>query len=213
MTELPDYIEAHTTAEDDYLRRLRRATNIHLVRPHMVTGHVEGMTLRLLTAMIRPQSVLEIGTYSGYSAIAISLGLGKDGHIYTFDINDEIADFARQWIEGSPRAEAITAITGDVLSALPDFARAHGDLRFDMIFIDGNKREYTDYYRLSREYIRPGGFILADNTLWDGHIVDPAYDHDAQTRGIRAFNDMVSSDESVEQVILPLRDGLTIIKV
>lgn len=213
MTDEGEYIAAHSSPEHPYLRELRRATYIHLVRPHMVSGHVEGVTLKMLTEMICPHNVLEIGTFSGYSAIAISLGLPKGGRIYTFDINDEIAGFAGKWISGSPRAESIVPVTGDVLKLLPAFAKEHGGLRFDMVFIDGNKREYLAYYDMARRFLRKGGYILADNTLWDGHVTDPAYDRDAQTLGIREFNDRIKDDAEAEKVILPLRDGLTMIRI
>ena len=210
--QLESYIESHSSAEDDYLYRLWRATNIHLVRPHMVSGHVEGLLLKMLVEMIRPVNVLEIGTFTGYSAIAMSYGLPRDGHIYTFDVNDELEDFARRWIDGSRRASDITYAIGDVLEILSDFAEKNGNLRFDLAFIDGNKRQYAEYYRLVEKFMSPGGYILADNTLWDGHVVDPAYDRDSQTLGIREFNDLLAEDETVEKVILPIRDGLTIVR-
>ena len=205
---IESYIESRSSAEDDYLYRLWRATNIHLVRPHMVSGHVEGLLLKMLVEMIRPANVLEIGTFTGYSAISMSYGLPSYGRIYTFDVND----FARRWIEGSRRASSITYTIGDVLEILPDFAEKNGNLRFDLAFIDGNKRQYAEYYTLVKKYLSPGGYILADNTLWDGHVIDPAYDRDSQTLGIRRFNDLLAEDETVEKVILPIRDGLTIVR-
>jgi O-methyltransferase family protein len=209
---IESYIESRSSAEDDYLYRLWRATNIHLVRPHMVSGHVEGLLLKMLVEMIRPANVLEIGTFTGYSAISMSYGLPRHGRIYTFDVNEELEDFARRWIEGSRRASSITYTIGDVLEILPDFAEKNGNLRFDLAFIDGNKRQYAEYYMLVKKYLSPGGYILADNTLWDGHVIDPAYDRDSQTLGIRRFNDLLAEDETVEKVILPIRDGLTIVR-
>lgn len=211
--QLDRYIENHSTAEDEYLHRLWRATNLHLVRPHMVSGHVEGIFLKMLVDMICPENILEIGTFTGYSAIAMSYALPENGHIFTFDVNDELEDFARRWIDNSRRARQITYTIGDVLEILPDFAERHGDLRFDLAFIDGNKRQYAEYYNLVKRHMTHGGYILADNTLWDGHVVDPAYDRDSQTSGIRAFNDLVAADKTVEKVILPIRDGLTLIKI
>lgn len=209
---IESYIESRSSAEDDYLYRLWRATNIHLVRPHMVSGHVEGLLLKMLVEMIRPANVLEIGTFTGYSAISMSYGLPRHGRIYTFDVNEELEDFARRWIEGSRRASSITYTIGDVLEILPDFAEKNGNLHFDLAFIDGNKRQYAEYYTLVKKYLSPGGYILADNTLWDGHVIDPAYDRDSQTLGIRRFNDLLAEDETVEKVILPIRDGLTIVR-
>lgn len=208
--DLETYISRHIDPEDEYLYRLYRATNIHLVRPHMVSGHVEGVLLRMLVRMLRPRNILEIGTFTGYSAIAMSYGLDGDGHIYTYDVNDELEDFARGWIENSREGHRITYTIGNVLEVLPPVADGTG-LRFDLAFIDGDKRQYPEYYRLCKHYLSPGGYILADNTLWDGHVIDHAYDRDAQTLGIRAFNDLVAADTECEKVIIPMRDGITLI--
>ncbi len=211
--ELDSYIENHCSAEDDYLYRLWRATNLHLVRPHMVSGHVEGLLIKMLVEMIRPKNVLEIGTFTGYSAIAMSYGLPKDGRIFTFDINDELEDFTRKWIDGSRCASQIVYTIGDVAEILLDFCKQQGNLVFDLAFIDGNKRQYVEYYELVKKHISPGGYILADNTLWDGHVVDAAYNRDSQTIGIREFNDHVAADKTAEKLILPIRDGLTIVRM
>lgn len=208
--DLDTYISRCTEPEDDYLHRLYRATNIHLVRSHMVSGHVEGTLLKMLVEMLRPKNILEIGTFTGYSAIAMSYGLGAEGHIHTFDVNDELEDFTREWIENSRRGRQITYTIGNVLDILPRKAERE-NLRFDLAFIDGDKRQYPEYYRLCKQYLSPCGYILADNTLWDGHVVDSAYDRDPQTLGIRAFNDMVAADEECEKVIIPMRDGITLI--
>ena len=208
--DLETYISRHIDPEDEYLYRLYRATNIHLVRPHMVSGHVEGVLLRMLVRMLRPRNILEIGTFTGYSAIAMSYGLDGDGHIYTYDVNDELEDFARGWIENSREGHRITYTIGNVLEVLPPVADGTG-LRFDLAFIDGDKRQYPEYYRLCKRYLSPGGYILTDNTLWDGHVIDHAYDRDAQTLGIRAFNDLVAADTECEKVIIPMRDGITLI--
>lgn len=208
--DLETYISRHIDPEDEYLYRLYRATNIHLVRPHMVSGHVEGVLLRMLVRMLRPRNILEIGTFTGYSAIAMSYGLDGDGHIYTYDVNDELEDFARGWIKNSREGHRITYTIGNVLEVLPPVADGTG-LRFDLAFIDGDKRQYPEYYRLCKRYLNTGGYILADNTLWDGHVIDHAYDRDAQTLGIRAFNDLVAADTECEKVIIPMRDGITLI--
>lgn len=210
--DLESYIESHSTAEDEYLYRLWRATNLCLVRPHMVSGHTEGLLLKMLVQMIRPRNILEIGTFTGYSAIAMSYALAPGAKIYTFDVNDELEDFARRWIAGSPRASSIVYTIGDVLDILPRFAATHGGLRFDMVFIDGNKRQYVEYFNLAKRFLTPGGYILADNTLWDGHVTDSAYDRDSQTLGIRAFNDCALADNDFEKVIIPVRDGLTLMR-
>ena len=203
-----DYILAHTTRPDDYLRRLYRATNLHLLRPRMASGDLQGQLLRMFMKMIRPQTVVEIGTYSGYSALAMASGMDKGGKVYTFEINDEQECFTRPWLEGAPYEAKVEMFVGNIFELLPPM-----QLSIDVAFIDANKREYIEYYDLLMPYMHSGSIILADNTLWDGHVIDPAYDHDAQTVAIRKFNDYVDQDERVEQIILPERDGLTLIRV
>ena len=203
---LQDYIEQHSSPEGDYLYRLYRATNVEILNPHMASGHVQGRLLKLLVNMIRPKRILEIGTYTGYSSICMAEGLEEGGKLYTFEIDDELEDFTRRWIEDSPVADKIIFTIGSALEKVP-----HLGEKFDLAFIDGNKREYIAYYEMALEYLNEGGWILADNTLWDGHVIDPAY-KDAQTNGVREFNDYVRNDGRVEEVILPLRDGLTIIR-
>ena len=204
---LDDYILSHTEPEPDYLYRLWRATNIRTIHGRMASGHLQGRLLKMLVQMIRPENILEVGTFSGYSAISMAEGLSGKGHLYTFEINDEMEDFTRPWIEGSQVADKITFIIGDALKEAPKLG-----IMFDMAFIDGDKRTYRDCYEMVMSLLKPGGFILADNTLWDGHVVDHAYDNDRQTQGIETFNDYISADDRVEQVILPLRDGLTLIR-
>ena len=205
--QLEDYILSHIDAEGDYLYRLYRATNVHLLRGRMASGHLQGRLLRMLVRMIRPRNILEVGTFSGYSAISMAEGLEEGGKVYTFEINDEQEDFTRPWIEGSDVAEKIEFIIGDAVTEAPRLG-----IVFDMAFIDGDKRTYLDVYEMALRVVRPGGFILADNTLWDRHVLDHAYDNDPQTQGIESFNDYVAHDDRVEKVILPLRDGLTIIR-
>lgn len=207
ISPLEDYILAHTSPEPDYLYRLWRATNVHTIHGRMASGHLQGRLLKMLVQMIRPKNILEVGTFSGYSAIAMAEGLEPDGRVYTFEINDEMEDFTRPWIEQSPVADRIDFRIGDALTEAPKLG-----VTFDMVFIDGDKRHYREYYDMSLSILRPGGYLLADNTLWDGHVVETAYDHDHQTQGVRAFNDYVAADDRVEQVILPLRDGLTLIR-
>ena len=204
---IDQYIEQHIDPEGDYLYRLWRATNVHLLRGRMASGHLQGRLLKMLVHMVRPKNILEIGTFSGYSAICMAEGLEEGGKVYTFEINDEQEDFTRPWIEGSPVADKIEFIIGDAVKEAPKLG-----IMFDMAFIDGDKRTYVETYEMVLQILRPGGFILADNTLWDGHVTDPAYDKDHQTQGIRRFNDHIAQDSRVEQVILPLRDGLTLIR-
>lgn len=210
MTEteqLDRYIESHIEPEGDYLYRLWRATNIHTIHGRMASGHIQGRLLRMLVKMVRPKHVLEVGTFSGYSAICLAQGLPEDGKLYTFEINDEMEDFTRPWIEGSDVADKIDFRIGDAIQEAPKLG-----ITFDMAFIDGDKRHYVETYEMTLGVLRQGGFILADNTLWDGHVIDPAYDHDHQTQGIRVFNDLVANDPRVETVILPIRDGLTLLR-
>lgn len=202
-----DYILSHSEPEPDYLYRLYRATNIHMLHGRMASGHLQGRLLKMMVSMIRPKNILEVGTFSGYSAICMAEGLPDDGRVYTFEINDEQEDFTRPWIENSPVADKIEFIIGDAITEAPRLG-----ITFDMAFIDGDKRTYVETYEMALALLRPGGYILADNTLWDGHVTDPAYDRDQQTMGIRRFNDHLAQDSRVEQVILPLRDGLTIIR-
>ena len=204
--ELEKYVLAHTDPEGDYLYRLWRATNIHLLHGRMASGHLQGRLLKMLVRMVRPKNILEIGTFSGYSAICLAEGLDEGGMVYTYEINDELEDFTRPWIEGSPVADKIRFIIGDALKEAPRLG-----VEFDMAFIDGNKRNYVEAYETVMPLLRPGGFILADNTLWDGHVLEKPRPTDRQTIGIETFNDYVAADCRVEKVILPLRDGLTIV--
>lgn len=207
-TELIDkYICQHIEPEGDYLYRLYRATNIHTIHGRMASGHIQGRLLKMLVQMIRPKNILEVGTFSGYSAICMAEGLAPGGRVWTYEINDEMEDFTRPWIEGSPVADRIEFRIGDANVEAPRLG-----IEFDMAFVDGDKRTYRQTYDTLLPIIRSGGYIIADNTLWDGHVVDPAYDHDSQTRGIETFNDYIANDDRVEKVILPIRDGLTIIR-
>lgn len=203
--ELEQYVLAHTDPEGDYLYRLWRATNVHLLHGRMASGHLQGRLLKMLVRMARPKNILEIGTFSGYSAICLAEGLDEGGMVYTYEINDELEDFTRQWIEGSPVADKIRFIIGDALKEAPRLG-----VTFDMAFIDGNKRTYMEAYEMVLGVLRPGGFLLADNTLWDGHVLEAPRPTDRQTAGIESFNDFIAHDDRVEKLILPLRDGLTI---
>lgn len=213
---LDDYILNHIEPEGDYLHRLWRATNIHTIHGRMVSGHLQGRLLKLLVLMLKPQRILEVGTFSGYSALCMAEGLkqvhlsrGAEGvrpMLYTYEINDEMEDFTRPWIEGSDVSDYIDFRIGDAIAEAPRLG-----LTFDMAFLDGDKRTYVEAYETLLPLINSGGAILADNTLWDGHVVDPAYDHDHQTVSIRQFNDHVAADPRVETVILPERDGMTLI--
>ena len=229
---LDQYVLEHSDDEPEYLYQLWRATNVHLLHGRMASGRLQGRLLKMFVEMIRPQNILEIGTFSGYSALCMAEGLAnvepesqarlnplncsagalepakRHSHLFTFEINDEQEPFTRKWIEESPWADYVTFIIGDA----KEKAKTLG-VQFDMAFLDGDKKTYVEDYEAILPLMNKGGFILADNTLWDGHVIDPDYDRDYQTQGICRFNDHIKNDPRVSRVILPLRDGLTIIRV
>ena len=205
--EIDAYILSHIDEEGDLLSALNRDANVNLLRPRMLSGHLQGRILKMFCRMLRPRRVLEIGTYTGYATLCMAEGLEEGALIHTLEINDEMEDFTRPWIAQSPVADKIIFTIGDANLLAPQLG-----ITFDMAFIDGDKRTYIETYEMAMKLLRVGGFLLADNTLWDGHVIDSAYDHDQQTLGIRAFNDHVQADQRVEKVILPLRDGLTLIR-
>jgi predicted O-methyltransferase YrrM len=175
----------------------------------MASGHLQGRLLKMFVRMIRPRYVLELGTFSGYSALSMAEGLQDDAEIHTFEIFDEQEDFIRKWFQGSAYADRLHLHIGDALQLVPRM-----DIKWDMVFIDADKRQYVDYYQMILPLVRPGGFILVDNTLWYGHVLENhPRESDAQTLGVQAFNDLVAADSRVEKVILPIRDGLTLIRV
>lgn len=205
--ELEEYILSHIDAEGKVLSDLNRATHLYHLRPRMCSGHLQGRMLKMFVRMICPQRILELGTFTGYSALCLAEGLADDScEVHTIEIDDELEDFIKSHFALSPLANRITLHIGDAREVL---ATINGD--FDLVFIDANKREYCEYYNLVFDRVRPGGFIIADNTLWDGKVVEWGKKLDAQTAGILQFNDMVAADERVEKVIVPIRDGLTII--
>ena len=226
---LEEYISVHSTPENEVLESIVRDTHIHILNPHMLSGHVQGRVLSMISHMIRPNRILELGTFTGYSALCLAEGLSENGELVTIEHNDELETTIRRNLAKSPLSSKIRLIIGDAKKILQRISlsgeaglSAQGGLSaqrsvsdsglFDLVFIDADKREYCAYLDLVYPLIPVGGFILADNTLWDGHIIDPAYDKDKQTLGLRAFNDRLAADERFEKVILPLRDGLTIIR-
>lgn len=205
--ELEKYILQHSEPEPEYLYRLWRSTNVHLLRGRMASGHLQGRLLKMLVQMIKPKNILEVGTFSGYSALCMAEGLEEGGKVWTYEINDEMEDFTRPWLENSTVSDRIEFIIGNAITEAPKLG-----ILFDMAFIDGDKRTYMETYEMVLKVLRPGGFILADNTLWDGHVLEMPKAADRQTQGIESFNDFLMKDQRVEQVILPLRDGLTLIR-
>ena len=213
---LTEYIEQHSSPESEVLQQITRSTHLELINPRMLSGHVQGRVLSMMSQMIQPKRILELGTFTGYSALCLAEGLTEDGELVTIEHNDELEDTIRRNLSLTPLGEKIKLVIGDAKEAmrrLGDEARGDEAKGFDLVFIDADKKEYCDYLDLVLPLMRQGGWILADNTLWDGHIIESAYDKDKQTVALRAFNDKVAQDERLEKVILPLRDGLTIINV
>jgi predicted O-methyltransferase YrrM len=213
-----DYIEQHSSPESDTLKQITRSTHLEVINPRMLSGHIQGRVLSMFSQMIQPQRILELGTFTGYSALCLAEGLTRDGKLITIEHNDEMEPAIRRNLALSTLGDKIELIIGDAKQVLSSFNQSNTTIPsyeqplFDLAFIDADKKEYCDYLDLVLPIMRPGGWILADNTLWDGHIIDPAYDKDKQTIALRAFNNKVMQDERLEKVILPLRDGLTIIR-
>ncbi|MCQ2323507.1 MAG: O-methyltransferase [Paludibacteraceae bacterium] len=207
---LEEYIERHTTAENEALAQITRETNLHVLNPHMLSGQVQGRLLSMLSKMIRPHRILELGTFTAYSALCLAEGLDEDGELVTIEHNDELEDTIRHNLSLSPLGERVQLMMGNAKTILARM-NEQKEAQFDLVFIDADKREYSAYLDLIYSLVRAGGWILADNVLWDGHVIDAAYDKEKQTIGLREFNDKVTSDPRLEQVIVPIRDGLTII--
>ena len=201
------YILQHMDEEIDYLKALYRQAHLKLINPRMTSGHLQGRLLKMLVQLARPQRVLEIGTFAGYSALCMAEGLGDGALLHTYEIDDELEDFTRPWIEGSPYGDKVCFHIGNALEEVPQLGEV-----FDFVFMDGDKRQYMEYYEMILQHTSSGALILADNTLWDGHVVDKAYLNDRQTVAINEFNAFVAADKRVEKLILPLRDGLTMIR-
>lgn len=202
------YCSSHSSKEHPYLQALYRATQVTLLRPRMASGHLQGLMLKMLVEMMGARRIVEIGTYSGYSALAMASGMPEGGHLTTFEINDEQEDFTRPWIEDSPWADRVELVIGDALDIIPQ----RDDItEIDLCFIDANKRHYKQYFDILLPRVRRGGLIVCDNTLWDGHLEETDR-HDPQTMAIREFNDYIAARNDLEVILLPLRDGLTIIR-
>lgn len=208
MKELEKYILDHSEPETELLQKLTHEANVKLLHPHMLSGHIQGRLLSMLVAMIKPKRILELGTYVGYSAICLAENLPEDGKLITIDIDDEIEDMAREYINALPNASKIEFVVADALKWLEE-----SNETFDLIFIDANKRHYIEYYNAVFDKLTPGGFILADNTLWGGKVVEKVASNDYQTKGLLAFNDYLNTQkDKISYFILPLRDGLTFIQ-
>lgn len=205
MISIDEYIDEHIDGEGSLLAALNREAHVKLLRPRMMAGHLQGRLLKMFCRMLRPKRVLEIGTYTGYATICMAEGLDDDALIYSVEINDEMQPFTIPYIEQSPDKDKIKLFWGDIMELFPTF-----DETFDLVYIDADKRDYCKYYDLVFPRLKPGALILADNTLWSGKVVEEGRP-DRQTQGILAFNKKIKDDKRIEKVILPLRDGLTII--
>jgi caffeoyl-CoA O-methyltransferase len=203
---LERYILENSTPEDPVLEELYRQTHIRFVNPNMVSGHIQGRILEMISKMVNPETILEIGTFTGYSAICLSRGLRPEGRLLTIESNDELTSFAGSYFKKAGLSSVIKQLAGDALKIIPRL-----DPIFDLVFIDGDKREYVDYYNVLIDKVKPGGFIIADNVLWGGKAFEKNT-RDPQGRGIIKFNELLSKDNRIENIILPIRDGLMLIR-
>ncbi len=203
---IEQYILSHIDEEGELLKNLNRDAHVNLLRPRMMSGHLQGRLLKMFCRMIQPKYILEIGTYTAYATLCLAEGASDDAEIHTIEVNDELEDFILKHLHKSKLKDKIHLHIGDAIQIIPTI-----DCIFDLVFIDANKRHYCEYYDLIFDKVRPGGLIIADNTLWDGKVLETPHPTDKQTIGIQAFNDMLAKDDRVENVILPIRDGLTLI--
>lgn len=203
---IEQYILSHIDEEGELLNKLNRDAHVNLLRPRMLSGHLQGRLLKMLCRIVQPRYILELGTYTAYATLCLAEGAPDDAEIHTLEMNDELEDFIKKYLHQTKLKEKIHLHLGDALEIIPTL-----DYTFDLVFIDANKRTYVEYYNLIFDKVRPGGLIIADNTLWDGKILTTPKSSDKQTIGIQEFNDMIANDDRIEKVILPMRDGLTLI--
>ena len=206
---LEQYILEHSPPESPLRARLRREAHVRLLRARMLSGHLQGNLLQMICRMLKARRVLEIGTYTGYAAHCLAEALDEDGEVHTIEYDDEMEDFIREFLAEAPYRDRIHLHLGDALVLVPELVQQHS---FDLVYMDANKRQYIDYYELLIPHLPTGAIVLADNTLWDGKVVEEPLPTDSQTQAILAFNDWVQRDSRVENLILPLRDGLSIIR-
>ncbi|MCM1021013.1 MAG: O-methyltransferase [Muribaculum sp.] len=207
--DIEKYVLEHIDPEPELLHRLNRDTHRRCLYPDMCSGHYQGRFLKMLVRMIKPRRILELGTFTGYSAMCMAEGSTDDAQVHTVEVNDEMARLIQRNFDSWPYGKKIKLHVGDALRLIEPLSREYGP--WDIVFLDANKRNYADYYDLVLPHVATGGFIVADNTLWYGKVGLADKPHDAQTRGILRFNDIVANDKRVEKVILPLRDGLSLI--
>lgn len=205
--DLEEYVNQHTSPESDILSDLNRQTNIKILQPRMLSGHLQGRTLSMLSKMIQPKRILEIGTYTGYSAICMAEGLKDDGELITIDINYELKEMVENYIERAGFTNQIHLKIGNALAIIPTL-----DQHFDLVFIDADKVNYSNYYDLIIDHLPSGAFIIADNVLWSGKVIESTKNKDADTEALKHFNTKVHEDNRVENVLFPIRDGLLVIR-
>ena len=204
---ITDYIESHTMPESPLLKKLNRDTQANILMPRMLSGHFQGRVLSMISHMIRPAAILEIGTFTGYSAICLAEGLQENGRLHTIDINEELESMVRSYIREAGLENRINYYIGNALDIIKSL-----DIQFDLVFIDADKENYSNYYELVFDKVRKGGFIIADNVLWSGKVIGADLKTDKDTKAILDFNNRVHNDERVENVLLPIRDGLMILR-
>lgn len=201
--ELDDYVCNHTQKEPEWLYELNRETHLNVMQPRMLSGHFQGRVLSMISKMIQPKDVLEIGTYTGYSALCMAEGLAEDGHIVTIDRNEELADLVQRYIAKSPYEEKIKCVIGNAMEIVPGLKR-----EFDLVFIDADKENYINYYKMTFDKVRSGGYFLFDNVLWSGKVIQPVSEKDTSTKTLMELNQLIHEDDRVEEILLPIRDGL-----
>lgn len=205
--EIENYILQNIDEENPVLSELNRETNLKVIQPRMISGHHQGLILTMLSKMIRPRNILEVGTFTGYSAICLAKGLVEEGRLITIEINDELKNIASRYFEKAGLQESVKQLIGDANDIITGINEM-----FDLVFLDADKTDYCSYYNLVFDKVRHGGYIIADNTLWNGKVIQPLNPNDSFTQGIKQFNEMIRNDSRVEKVILPIRDGMTIIR-
>lgn len=203
--ELDDYVVKHSEDEPELLRQLTRETYQKIMQPRMLSGHYQGRVLSMISKLVNPKYILEIGTYTGYSALCLAEGLQDNGELHTIDINEELADFQRKYFDASDYGTHIHQYVGDAMELIPKL-----DKTFDLIFIDADKENYANYFNLTIDKLKTGGIILSDNVLWSGKVIEPLKKDDISTKAIKEYNYLLKTDKRIETVLLPIRDGLTI---
>lgn len=203
--ELDDYCCSHTSQEDELLSKLNRETHVKILQPRMLSGHFQGRLLSMLSKMIRPEGILEIGTYTGYSALCMAEGLTESGKLITIDVNAQLEEFARSYFDKSEYANKIDYRIANAMELIPEL-----DEQFDLVFIDADKQNYINYYHLVFDKVKPGGYILSDNVLWSGKVIQTEGKIDKDTALLKEFNELIQNDPRVENLLLPIRDGIMI---